>query len=87
MFEICVTGVFGGAYDVTWLPHPLELIERLEQLRPLAHGLSIGVADVTAVEGGIDTEADLARANAHWATYYPAATPPTTLLTLGREIT
>ncbi len=47
-------------------PHPLELIERLEQLRPLAHGIAIGVAEVDAAEGGIDTEDDLARANAHW---------------------
>ena len=72
---------------VTWPPHPLELIERLEQLRPLAHGLNIGVADVSAVEGGIDTEADLAHANARWSTYYPSPTPPTTPLTLSREIT
>jgi 3-deoxy-manno-octulosonate cytidylyltransferase (CMP-KDO synthetase) len=48
-------------------PHPLELIERLEQLRPLAHGLRIGVADVIAAEGGIDTEDDLVRANAYWS--------------------
>ena len=48
-------------------PHPLELIERLEQLRPLAHGLRIAVADVAAApEGGIDTEDDLERANARW---------------------
>ncbi len=47
-------------------PHPLELIERLEQLRPLAQGVAIGVAEVAAAEGGIDTEDDLARANAHW---------------------
>ena len=46
--------------------HPLELIERLEQLRPLAHGIPIGVAEVDAAGGGIDTEDDLARANAHW---------------------
>jgi len=52
---------------VGWPPHPLELIERLEQLRPLAHGLAIGVAEVSAVDGGIDTEDDLARANARWA--------------------
>ena len=47
--------------------HPLERIERLEQLRPLAAGLPIGVAviDETPVPG-IDTEADLARANAQW---------------------
>lgn len=52
---------------VGWAPHPLELVERLEQLRPLAHGLAIGVADVPAAEGGIDTEDDLERANAHWS--------------------
>lgn len=45
-------------------PHPLELTERLEQLRPLAHGLSIGVAVIAAGgEGGIDTEDDLRRAD------------------------
>src|SRR6476620_10684265 len=48
-------------------PHPLEEIERLEQLRPLAAGLPIGVA-VTSEEpaSGIDTEEDLERANARW---------------------
>lgn len=52
---------------VTLPPHPLELVERLEQLRPLAHGFRIAVADVAAApEGGIDTEDDLARANARW---------------------
>jgi 3-deoxy-manno-octulosonate cytidylyltransferase (CMP-KDO synthetase) len=53
---------------VAWPPHPLEQVERLEQLRPLAHGLAIGVADVAAPPfGGIDTDDDLARANARWA--------------------
>jgi 3-deoxy-manno-octulosonate cytidylyltransferase (CMP-KDO synthetase) len=52
---------------VAWAPHPLELVERLEQLRPLAHGLAIGVAHVPSAEGGIDTEDDLVRANARWA--------------------
>lgn len=51
---------------VSWAPHPLELIERLEQLRPLAHGVPIGVAPVPAAEGGIDTEDDLCRANERW---------------------
>lgn len=51
---------------VTWSPHPLEQVERLEQLRPLAHGLAIGVVTVAATEGGIDTEDDLLRANAYW---------------------
>ncbi|HKV51711.1 MAG TPA: 3-deoxy-manno-octulosonate cytidylyltransferase [Gemmatimonadaceae bacterium] len=48
-------------------PHPLERIERLEQLRPLAAGIAMGVALVrTPNEPGIDTEADLERANARW---------------------
>lgn len=52
---------------VSFPPHPLELTERLEQLRPLAHGLRIAVADISVVpEGGIDTEEDLVRANARW---------------------
>ena len=50
-------------------PHPLELIEKLEQLRPLAAGWAMGVADVPdAPHGGVDTEEDLARANARWTT-------------------
>lgn len=50
-------------------PHPLEKIERLEQLRPLAAGLAIGVAILdSASPGGIDTETDLQRANAQWQT-------------------
>ena len=48
-------------------PHPLELIERLEQLRPLAAGLAMGVAFIDEPPpGGIDTEDDLVRANARW---------------------
>ena len=51
--------------------HPLEQVERLEQLRPLAAGLAIGVATATPVDvGGIDTEADLVRANVHWASIH-----------------
>jgi len=47
--------------------HPLERIERLEQLRPLAAGLAMGVATVSELPiGGVDTEDDLARANARW---------------------
>jgi 3-deoxy-manno-octulosonate cytidylyltransferase (CMP-KDO synthetase) len=50
--------------------HPLERIERLEQLRPLANGMRMGVAitDDTA-RSGIDTEEDLALANSQWATF------------------
>ncbi|CAN5501869.1 3-deoxy-manno-octulosonate cytidylyltransferase [soil metagenome] len=51
-------------------PHPLERIERLEQLRPLAAGMRMGV---TIIQGqlrpGIDTEADLERANREWQTF------------------
>jgi 3-deoxy-manno-octulosonate cytidylyltransferase (CMP-KDO synthetase) len=49
-------------------PHPLELVERLEQLRPLAAGMAMGVALVSPAPlmGGVDTEADLARANLLW---------------------
>jgi 3-deoxy-manno-octulosonate cytidylyltransferase (CMP-KDO synthetase) len=51
-------------------PHPLEQIERLEQLRPLAAGMTMGVAVVSApVRAGVDTEEDLARANAEWPSF------------------
>lgn len=47
--------------------HPLEQVERLEQLRPLAAGIAMGVAVIAEPpRGGIDTEDDLARASAHW---------------------
>ena len=52
--------------------HPLERIERLEQLRPLAAGIGIGVAIVNEPpRGGIDTEDDLARANSDWTALIP----------------
>jgi 3-deoxy-manno-octulosonate cytidylyltransferase (CMP-KDO synthetase) len=48
-------------------PHPLEQIERLEQLRPLAAGMAMGVAMITdPPRAGVDTEEDLARANEEW---------------------
>jgi 3-deoxy-manno-octulosonate cytidylyltransferase (CMP-KDO synthetase) len=51
-------------------PHPLEEIERLEQLRPLAAGLRMGVAVVDGpLRGGIDTEADLELANREWMSF------------------
>ncbi len=56
--------------------HPLEQIERLEQLRPLAAGMAIGVAPAAPVAvGGIDTEADLLRANAHWDSVHAVRSP------------
>lgn len=57
----------------TWVslpPHPLELIEKLEQLRILAAGWAMGVAEVAdPPRGGIDTEDDLAQANADWTAF------------------
>jgi 3-deoxy-manno-octulosonate cytidylyltransferase (CMP-KDO synthetase) len=51
-------------------PCPPEEAERLEQLRALYHGLSIGVARLEgAVFPGIDTAEDLRRAEAHWHAY------------------
>ena len=51
--------------------HPLEQRERLEQLRPLAAGLAIGVAVIDERPArGIDTEHDLEQANAHWAGFH-----------------
>ena len=53
-------------------PHPLERVERLEQLRPLAAGIAMGVAVIDEPPGaeweisGIDTEDDLIRANERW---------------------
>ncbi len=56
--------------------HALEQVERLEQLRPLAAGIAIGVATADPVAfGGIDTEADLVRANAHWESIYAVRSP------------
>jgi 3-deoxy-manno-octulosonate cytidylyltransferase (CMP-KDO synthetase) len=45
-------------------PSPLERRERLEQLRGLEAGMSIGVALVDTVPLGVDTPADLQRARA-----------------------
>lgn len=48
-------------------PSPAELAERLEQLRALHLGLTIGVAPLPEpVPPGVDTADDLRRAEAHW---------------------
>jgi len=47
---------------VKLLPSPLELRERLEQLRALEAGMRIDVGFVDTVPLGVDTPADLARA-------------------------
>jgi 3-deoxy-manno-octulosonate cytidylyltransferase (CMP-KDO synthetase) len=57
-------------------PHPLEQIERLEQLRPLAAGMAMGVAMIAdPARAGVDTEEDLARANEEWASLAGADQP------------
>ena len=40
-------------------PSPLELAEKLEQLRALEAGMRITVAEISAVVSGIDTKEDL----------------------------
>lgn len=60
-------GVYAYTPDALerWVAMPvgeLERLERLEQLRALAGGLSIGVAVVADAEGGIDTYEDARRA-------------------------
>jgi 3-deoxy-manno-octulosonate cytidylyltransferase (CMP-KDO synthetase) len=51
--------------------HPLERVERLEQLRVLAAGKRIGVYVLdTTFPGGVDTEEDLVRANELWTNLY-----------------
>lgn len=68
-------GVYAYARDALarWValpPHPLERIERLEQLRPLAAGMAMGVALVNEPPRvGIDTPDDLTRANADWTDF------------------
>ena len=48
-------------------PSPAEQAERLEQLRALHCGLTIGVARLTEPAlPGVDTPDDLRRAEAHW---------------------
>ncbi|HJR15607.1 MAG TPA: 3-deoxy-manno-octulosonate cytidylyltransferase [Gemmatimonadales bacterium] len=55
---------------VTLPPAPAEQAERLEQLRALHHGMTIGVARLQrSALPGVDTADDLRRAEAHWHTY------------------
>jgi 3-deoxy-manno-octulosonate cytidylyltransferase (CMP-KDO synthetase) len=59
-------GVYAYRRDalLRWVALPegsLERLERLEQLRPLAAGMRIGVGIVAPAEGGVDTPADAAR--------------------------
>ena len=45
-------------------PSPLEQREKLEQLRALEAGMTVGIARVDAVPLSVDTPADLAKARA-----------------------
>ena len=47
---------------VKWKPTPLEKAEKLEQLRALEHGVSIGVIVVRRGSVGVDVPSDLAKA-------------------------
>ena len=61
--------IYAGMHSVSALRsfYFFQRIERLEQLRPLAAGYAMGVAAVSELPiGGVDTEEDLARANARW---------------------
>lgn len=59
-------------------PSPAELAERLEQLRALHGGMTIGVAYLSeAALPGVDTADDLQRAEAHWYTQRQADQPAT----------
>ena len=65
-------GIYGYTRDalVRWVTSPpvmLEQVERLEQLRALAAGLRVGVAQLAdACQPGVDTPEDLDRAEQHW---------------------
>ncbi len=55
--------------------HDLERIEQLEQLRPLAAGLAIGVHAISGTAPrGVDTEDDLTYANNLWNDLYAGRT-------------
>ncbi len=65
-------GIYGYTRDALarWVAAPpamLERVERLEQLRALAAGLRIGVAQLAdPAQPGIDTPEDLVRAERYW---------------------
>jgi 3-deoxy-manno-octulosonate cytidylyltransferase (CMP-KDO synthetase) len=55
-------------------PTPLEQAERLEQLRALENGMNVRLAVAVELPGpGVDTEADLAAAEAALAAGNPAS--------------
>lgn len=52
---------------VTLAPTPLELRERLEQLRAMEHGMTIDAAIVSTIPVSVDTPEDLEKAKKHLA--------------------
>ena len=68
-------GIYAYTRDAVrrWVALPrceIEGVERLEQLRPLYHGMTIGVALIgEPAAPGIDTPDDLVRAEAFWDDY------------------
>ena len=66
-------GVYGWhrsalARFITLPPSPLELSEKLEQLRALEAGMRIAVAEIDTAPGGVDTDEDLKAARQRLAT-------------------
>jgi 3-deoxy-manno-octulosonate cytidylyltransferase (CMP-KDO synthetase) len=55
-------------------PHPLEQMEMLEQLRALAAGIAIGVAETPHCSLGVDTPADVADVEAMLSARYSGST-------------
>ncbi len=56
---------------VSLAPSPLEMTERLEQLRLLEHGIRIAVATVTTAHAGIDTPEQYAEFVQRWRSRDP----------------
>ena len=59
----------------SWQPTPLELAEKLEQLRALEHGRSIGVLTVKRATHGVDTPEQYADFVRRQADFRPPAGP------------
>ncbi len=55
----------------SFVPSPLESLEKLEQLRALENGMSILLCESKQESFGIDTEEDLERAQQFWQEIHP----------------
>jgi 3-deoxy-manno-octulosonate cytidylyltransferase (CMP-KDO synthetase) len=65
-------GLYGWRFSalkkfVSLPPSPLEQSEKLEQLRALEAGMSLGVGVVDNAPGGVDTQEDLEAVRARWS--------------------